>query len=430
MKHLLYIPLISLCCILTSCSDEESFSIPKYDTYRRSVIVYMAAQNSLGSTGASRLDSAEIVRGASKLTDSHDNVFLFIDDMEKPRLYRICRYRNNTFYPKVLTWSTDLCSSDPATLCNLLKYVSTNYPSQSYGLVMWSHADGWLIADNTQNTLDNTNRSFGLDVGPGGDPQNDTDSTGKIGASMNISDMADAITRSGVHLDYIFFDACLMQCVEVAYELRNVADYIVASATSTSAYGAFYESLIPNALFAYPATDENVSLISQQYYYDAVENPDLKSKYGKVGNAISTIKTKYLEQLAQATAQYISPLFADKITPSLDDIQTYMNSRIFNAPNYYDMGSAAYKLLSEEDYQNWLSIARKCVIDHHASDSFIIGYINNMPVETTLFDPDHALCVSMFLPQKKYNGYPYNPFNTQFRKTSWYRAAGWEVTGW
>ncbi|MGN1214297.1 MAG: hypothetical protein ACI4TR_05315, partial [Bacteroidaceae bacterium] len=134
MKHLLYIPLISLCCILTSCSDEESISIPKYesisipkyDTYRRSVIIYMAAQNSLGSAGASRLDSAEIVRGASKLTDPHDNVFLFIDDMQKPRLYRICRYKNNTFFPKVLTWSTDLCSSDPATLCNLLKYVSTN----------------------------------------------------------------------------------------------------------------------------------------------------------------------------------------------------------------------------------------------------------------------------------------------------------------
>ena len=61
------------------------------------------------------------------------NVFLFIDDMKKPRLYRICRYRNNTFYPKVLAWSTDLCSSDPATLRDLLKYVSTNYPSESYG---------------------------------------------------------------------------------------------------------------------------------------------------------------------------------------------------------------------------------------------------------------------------------------------------------
>lgn len=430
MKHLLYIPLISLCCILSSCSDEESFSIPTYDTYRRSVVVYLAAQNSLGDVGASRLDSAEIVRGASKLTDPHDNVFLFIDDMKKPRLYRICRYRNNTFYPKVLAWSTDLCSSDPATLRDLLKYVSTNYPSESYGLVMWSHADGWLMANNTQNTLGNINKSFGMDVGPDGDPQTDTDASGNIGASMNISDMADAIALSGVHLDYIFFDACLMQCVEAAYELRNVTNYIVASATSTSAYGGYYENLIPNALFAYPATDENIALISQQYYYDAVENPDLKSKYNNTGNAISTIKTQYLEQLAQATAQYISPLFAEKMTPSLDDIQMYMNSRIFNAPNYYDMGSAAHKLLPEEDYQNWLSIAGKCVIDHHVSNSYIIGYINGMPVENTLFDPDHVLGVSMFLPQKKYNAYPYDPFNTQFKKTSWYRDAGWEVTGW
>ncbi|MBQ0087933.1 MAG: hypothetical protein KBT27_01200, partial [Prevotellaceae bacterium] len=48
--------------LLVSCSDDE-LNVNEDVDYRRTVIIYMAAQNSLGAKGAHRLDSMEIVAG-------------------------------------------------------------------------------------------------------------------------------------------------------------------------------------------------------------------------------------------------------------------------------------------------------------------------------------------------------------------------------
>ena len=100
---------------------------------------------------------------------------------------------------------------------------------------MWSHADGWIPATNTEYARGRMRPfSFGIDTGTA-DMGNDA-----RGTQMDIDDMAAAIAAAGVRLRYIFFDACLMQNVEVAYALRNVTDYVVAAPMSIPAAGADY----------------------------------------------------------------------------------------------------------------------------------------------------------------------------------------------
>jgi hypothetical protein len=435
-KLFAFMPLVLLAAtLLCSCSDDDSGSSTKRGsgtTYRRSVLIYLAAQNSLGAAGAQRLDSIEIANGASRLTNELDNVFLFIDDAKLPRLYCIYKNGKSTRTDKVLTWSTDVNSSDPATLCTTLEFIRKNYPSESYGLVLWSHGNGWLASTNVVNTMtkSSTLRAFGVDVGSDGDMEDDKTATGKPGAQMDISDMAQAIDKSGVHLDFIFFDACLMQGIEVAYELKDVTDYVVGSAISTSAYGAYYTNFIPKALFAYPASDANIALLANQYYYDAAENPDLKKYYGSTGCVNSAIKTSGLRELAQTTAPLIAKTFAGKATPSLDQIQAYVPVQMVNSPDYFDMGSAMKNLLSDSDYQAWLQVANKCVIAHNASSSFIMVYRNDVPEVGQISDPESILGVSMFIPRTLFYRPPYHDYNGQFHSTLWYTDAGWSETGW
>lgn len=428
--------------ILCSCSSDDGNNHGKgaddSQQYRNSVLIYIAAQNSLGYlepgyTSASVLDSAEIVKGATKLSNTQDNVFLFIDDAQKPRLYRLFRTGSGaqmrTQIDKVLTWSTDANSADPATLRDVLTFISQQYPSLSYGLVMWSHGDGWLPSTNKKNTL-NSGRSICIDVGSDGDMANDTDIFGEIGTQMDIADMAEAVSQSGVHLDYILFDACLMQNIEVAYDLRNVADYIIGSANITSAYGAYYTNLIPNALMAHPFDDQSAINIANQYYYDAVDNEQLHIYYGETGNANSVIKTAPLEQLATATGQYLNKAISERRSPDMQGVQAYCSSTIFNSPEFYDMGSAMHNLLETDDYQAWLNIAKQCVISHNISPKYSIGIIGNGNLFATLNDAEHSLGVSMFIPQERYDHSPYSPYNTLFRQTAWYTAALWSHTGW
>lgn len=426
-----------MCSATTACSDSEDSTSPRRETgttFRRSVLIYLAAQNSLGKAGASRLDSMEIVEGASRLTNNLDNVFLFIDDAKLPRLYCIYKYGRRTVIEKILTWSDDIYSTDPATLYSVLKTIDRDYPSKSYGLVLWSHGNGWLVTSNTVNTLRSNGfsaRSFGIDVGPGGNLSDDTDASGITGPQMNISDMSQAIARSGVHLDYIFFDACLMQNIEVAYELKDVTDYVVGSATSTSAYGGYYTNLIPKALFAYPASDANVSLIASQYYYDAVDNASLHKYYKDFGNVNSVIKTAHLKELAQTTAPLVAKVFANKTTPQLNGIQTYYSHAIAYSPDYFDMGSAMKHILSNDDYKAWLRVAKKSIIQCNASPSFIMAYVNDNPLPAKVNDRDNILGVSMFIPRALFDGkHGYPAFNTQFQSTAWYNDAGWSETEW
>ncbi|MBO4730931.1 MAG: hypothetical protein J5593_05600 [Bacteroidaceae bacterium] len=431
--------------LFASCSGSDSDSSDDPDdhqkeTFRRSVIIYIAAQNSLGYlesgyTSASRLDSLEIMEGMGKFNSTRDNVFLFIDDNQRPRLSRIYRYGGGgqlrTMVSLEKRWSLDICSTDPATLKEVLSYVATNYPSESYGLILWSHGNGWQPSTNVQNTLPAT-KSFGIDVGGGGDMENDTDSRGRMGVQMDISDMATAIARSGIHLDYIFFDACNMQTIEVAYELKDVASYVIGSATSTSAYGAYYTDLIPQALFAYPMNDANAIRMTSQYFFDATQNPSLKKYYGETGNVNSVIKTSELEHFAAVSGQYINKAITNRATIDTTGIQHYSDNYYFYSPNHYDMGCALGHILSDADYKAWRAEADKCILSHNATDKFILYYLNEQSYYATLNDPDHLVGVSMFIPQEMYDSNKYHkyPFNKQFQTTAWYKAANWAATGW
>ncbi|RKZ00815.1 MAG: hypothetical protein DRQ10_03370 [Candidatus Hydrothermota bacterium] len=93
--------------------------------------------------------------------------------------------------------------SDPATLTEFIQYAVQHYPADHYLLLIDDHGGGWR----------------GCCV----DEQNGA------GDLMSMPELRQAIEEANVHFDIILFHACLMGQVEVAYELKDVADYVVAS---------------------------------------------------------------------------------------------------------------------------------------------------------------------------------------------------------
>ena len=257
MKHLLSL-FSALCLALlpAACSDNgapepERPSLPA--EARRTVLVYMCAQNTLGSEpmgSCQRKDSAEIVAARGSLAP-HDRLLLFIDDADAPRLYEVAPAQERPLLLK--RWPVDFCSASPARFGEVLREAAARCPAEEYGLVMWSHSDGWLPPTQTDyaafeplsappaahaGTL-----SFGIDSGPEGGLSN-------RGAQMAVEDMAEAIAAAGIRLRYVFFDSCLMQNVEVAYALRHVADLVVGAPMTIPGNGAYYTHLLARGLFA------------------------------------------------------------------------------------------------------------------------------------------------------------------------------------
>ncbi len=135
--------LLSICpAILSSCSKDDP--TPISDDSSRSVLIYIAAENSLYSYASA--DVQEILSAVSDMGDN-DHVILYVDDRSLPRIYDI--NKNTTALTlsnltPVKSYSEDMDSASPETLNKVLDYFFTNYSADSYGLVMWSHGSGWI----------------------------------------------------------------------------------------------------------------------------------------------------------------------------------------------------------------------------------------------------------------------------------------------
>lgn len=439
MKRLLALPFLSL--TLFSCNDDSQTVIPPpSDSPNRTVLVYMAAQNSLGMNDNHHTDSTEIMRGLGAMVQGQELLMLIDDDMP-PRLYRV---NSQTDKPKLLKhWNNDPSSANPQFFAEVLNLTRQYAPAEEYGLVLWSHADGWIPSRPDNDTSGDWEQyqsaikpfSFGVDCGPEGNMSNK-------GEQMEIEALAQAMSDAGFHSKYVFFDACLMQNVEVAYALRNVAEYVVASPIATPAAGAYYTNMMRNGLFS-----NNPADIARTYLAD-VQRKELKDDYSDFGLCISCIQTDRLEALAQVLRLALphsklsnrnSPIM--KFTEEVDgeqrqaEVLNYQAYSIFfnYRPHNYDALQALRCVLPSEWYSEAKQALNRAVTFYGATSKFWIGP-NGFTFQSVPIESDDYRAVSMFIPQAVYSQHVFDTtcgdLNACFRKTEWYKAAGFDVTGW
>ena len=264
MKKLL--ALLFAVCVLSSCSNSSE---PIEPEARRVVLVYMEAKNNLSSKADD--DLGEMLRG-SVPEDCRLLVFL----STYGRAPRLMEVKNSSLVP-LLEYEDGVSAVDPKHLKRVVADAARLAPAKERGLVFWSHAFGWQ-----QNVR--RSRAFGWE---------------NSSHTMSNTELADALEGAG--LDYIYFDACFMGSVEVAYELRHAADYLVASPAETPADGMPYDLTIP-ALFAndIPAgLIETIDIVAD--YYD--ENPNVA---GGCPRTLSLINLREMELLATETKRIVA----------------------------------------------------------------------------------------------------------------------------
>ena len=93
--------------------------------------------------------------------------------------------------------------ADPETLADFIRWGVETRPAKKYALVLWDHGDGarsGLLIDEL----------FDKDI-------------------MYLYELKQALADGGAHFDTIIIDACLMANVETAWNLKDYADWMVAS---------------------------------------------------------------------------------------------------------------------------------------------------------------------------------------------------------
>ena len=93
--------------------------------------------------------------------------------------------------------------ADPQTLSGFVRWCAEKYPAKKYALVLWDHGGGSKNGLFIDELFD--------------------------GDMMHLDELGEALRDSGVHLEAVLFDACLMAGMETAYAVSDSADWMVAS---------------------------------------------------------------------------------------------------------------------------------------------------------------------------------------------------------
>jgi hypothetical protein len=238
--------------------------------------------------------------------------------------------------------------------------------------------------------------------------------------------MAKALKDNGVKWKYIFSDCCNMQGVEVAYELKDVADYFIASPAEITGEGAPYNKIILDLCKS-----------DDQQMYESTCN-DYNAQYDYVGGhlPISVIKTDQIDSLLNATRNILPQV--NEYTQShgtLDGLiyyYSYNKSSIYNRV-MFDMNDVVLTALEEQDslYNVWKKTFDQAVVYKKNSNYWHANSIimSDFMIDSTTENARRQGVVSMFFPLTHYSQAYYN-FNTLIKQMKWYQAVGWSEVGW
>ena len=365
-------------------------------------------------------DLEEVIEGSYKV-NSKQHLICFVDSVgtnNKPYIIEVSNGKTKEVY----RYESDFYASDPAKFREVLQYTIDNYPAKEYGLVLWGHASGWIVHNDTVPSVLKTReatRGYGKDEGW------DTNGSSKW---MNITQMAQAL-ETIPKLKFILADCCNFMCVEVGYELRNCAEYLIGSPAEIPGEGAPYHLMIEKLFSTSPTFYKDICNCYYDYFLDAYTQPDY-SDWNLEGYSVplSVFRLDQMENLADATKQLMQK-FMPKYPEQLDltnlPYYLYNDRRVI-----YDVKTVFKKYAPESDYNKWLDVFNTAVPYQAVSQRWmsIFDTIRN-DFYTFPQDTESWGTVSMFFPQTYYNSC-YFDYNKRIRKLQWYNAVDWASYGW
>ena len=351
-----------------SCEKEDdNYVLPT--SAKHVILVYLGGDNNLSSETYLKI---EAIRDGWQ-GGAERKLLIYSDPADaNPSLIEIVRENGQNMKKTIRNYDEEN-SANKEVLSRVIRDVTNLYPSPSYGFIVFSHASGWL----PQGTLPSP-RSIIMDKKQ----------------EMELSDFAQAIPDNT--FDYIIFETCFMAGIEVAYELKDKADYILASSA---------EILSPGFTYIYPKSINHItgSLSGLQAFgEDAFAWFDNKSGYMRSAT-FSIIKTSQLDPLANWIKSNCNQ--SKQI-----DVKTIQHFDRYSYRLFFDFEDYYSSLLDTDNQKTELStLISNCVVWNNATPAFMKDYNG--------FDIKKHSGLTTYSPQEKF------PFlNKEYQKLRWYKT--------
>ena len=207
---------------------------------------------------------------------------------------------------------------DYKNLVDFVKWGADNFPAKHYFVAVWNHGSGWHFQDAKVKSGEVSVNDISFDDNTG-----HAITTEQLGVAM-----AEIKQHIGRNIDIYGSDACLMQMLEVAGEMKNSVDYIVGSEDTEPGEGWPYDSFTKMWTTAPQSTPAEVSILLSKEYLKAYSGGAYGTK-SVTFSAIDASKLGAIENSAREIADQLKTLSVDdfkKVKTALNAVQSYYYS--------------------------------------------------------------------------------------------------------
>ncbi len=340
-----------LAIVLAGCSIGDV--VKESETADRVLVVYLGGDNNLSGEASAKIDA--ISRGWSG--KQCDKIVIYADiDGQTPQLMEVV----DGGITRVVAVYASENSASAEVFGRVLCQVRESYPALNYGLLVFSHASGWLpegrLAEPVQ--VGDEERIEALSLSYGGSRSIIMDGE----REMELADFASAIPAG--MFDYIVLEACFMAGIEVAWELRSKCDYILASSAEIVAPG-FTPTYVSNMRILLSGDSEAFGRAVFGEVLTYAENDYRRSA------VYSLVRTAGLEPLADFVANNCDFTKTAEIT----SMQRFDRELGTGAVLFFDFADYFSRLLPTEWQRSELQrLTGECIAWKASTATFMLSY--------------------------------------------------------
>jgi hypothetical protein len=286
-------------------------------------LLFLNGHNNLSSFGDMNLKDME-------KSGSNDQVNLVVewgksnDDYTHRLLVQKSTNPSKVTSPIIMS-QKDVDMGDYKNLVEFVRWGAANFPAKHYFVAIWNHGSGWHFQDMLK-----VNGQVQIN-----DISYDDNTDNRITTEQLGQAMREIKTILGRNVDVYGSDACLMQMIEVATEMKDTVDYFVGSQHTEPGEGWPYETFVKKWTAQPTVSPAGLSVLLSKEYLKAYSSGGVYSRNDVTFSAFDMLK---LAALNESTAQLVNHMKTfDKAT--LTKVKTAMNaSQDFYYSDYKDYG--------------------------------------------------------------------------------------------
>lgn len=340
LLKLAFISLLMLC--FSACQEEDPIMPPEPQTAEKTIFVFMPYSNNLYSFLHANINDMKAAIVRNKGLDNTRLIVFIAKDKKQSALIDI-RYKKGVCTQDTLekySSPTYLTTNGRVELFNKVKKYA---PANRYAMIVGCHGMGWIPSSMVFNR--NTLRYFG-----------GLEKEYKI----DIDDFATSIKAAGMKMQFIMFDDCFMSSMEVAYDLKEVTDYIIASTSEVMAYGMPYQSIYQHLMSAEP----DYNAVCKDFY-------DFYSNSGTPYGTIGVTDCRYIDEMATMMKSINTTHTFD--TNQLNNVQD-LDGETFTPTIFFDFGDYVRNLCTNDNstYEQFNAVLQR-LVPYKANTNYIFS---------------------------------------------------------